>query len=337
MVRSLAVYKEIWLFLPLCASLTTATAQTAPGKLTFALPEHPGRMTLKQGSWQTVELSAKANGKVGGERAEEGTQHMLAFLFAAPDKAPLTATTCRDGVLASEHAEASIQTRAAIRSASGVEIAMAVLVAPKDARMLLRAFVASGDLCGDLAFSAADVKPGDEEAYRQTMERAKETLLTLTFEPGLKPTFDDAFAYAEVESRKHQYASAAAAYRSALALIDQSVDPQKFRRVVTDQLAMSLGLSGDLSGSREVNEAAIKKDPDYPLYYYDLACADAEAGNARAAQELLQQAYDRRSHVIPGEPFPNPTADDSLQKLRGDTAFWGLAQRIGKEIEPNKQ
>lgn len=317
-------------------SFAAATAQTIPGKLTFALPEHPGRMSLDQEAWQVVELSAKPNGNEWGERAEQGNQHMLAFLFAAPDKAPLTAVTCRDGMIASEHAEAAVQTRASIRSASGAEIAMAVLIAPKDARMSLRAFVASGDLCGDIAFSAADVKPGDGEAYRQTMEIAKRTLLTLTFEPSLKPTFNDAFAYAEVQFRKHQYAGAAVAYRSALAKVDQSVDPQKFRRVVTDQLSMSLGLSGDLSGSREVNEAAIKKDLDYPLYYYDLACADAEAGNARAAQEHLQQAFERRTHMMSGEPFPNPTADDSLQKLRGDAAFWGLAQRIGNEVKSDK-
>jgi len=329
--------KEICLFSALCLSVAAATAQTAPGKLTFALPEHPGRMSLAQGAWQVVELSAKSNGNEWGERAEQGKQHMLAFLFAAPDKAPLTAVTCRDGMLASEHAEAAVQTRASIRSASGVEIAMAVLIAPKDGRMSLRAFVASGDLCGDLAFSAADVKPGDGEAYRQTMDTAKKTLLTLTFEPNAKPTFNDTFAYAEVEFRKHQYVGAAVAYRSALAKVDQSADPQKFRRVVTDQLSMSLGLSGDLKGSRDVNEAAIKKDPDYPLYYYDLACADAEAGNARAAQEHLQQAYERRSHVISGEAFPNPTADDSLQKLRGDAAFWTLALRIGKEVESDKR
>lgn len=78
-------------------------------------------------------------------------------------------------MLASEHSEAAVQTRASILSASGTEIAMAVLIAPKDSRMSLRAFVASGDLCGDIAFSAADVKPGDQEAYRQTMEIAKKS------------------------------------------------------------------------------------------------------------------------------------------------------------------
>lgn len=336
MVRSSEVSKAVWLSLALLAPIAAAKAQTSPGKLTFALPEHPGRMALRQGSWQIVELSAKSNGNEWGERAEQGKQHMLAFLFAAPDKAPLTAATCRDGVLASEHAEAAIQIRSAIRSESNVEIAMAVLVSPTNARMSLRAFVASGDLCGDISFSSVDTTPGDEDAYRQTMELAKQTLLTLTFEPALEPTFTDAFAYAQVESQKHQYAGAAAAFRSALAKVDQSADPLKFRRLVTDQLAMSLGLSGDLSGSREVNEAAIKKDPEYPLYYYNLACADAEAGKAEAARRHLQQAYDRRSHLITGESFPNPTADDSLQKLKGDEAFWGLAQRISKEVEDKR-
>ncbi len=337
MFRPLAVSRTFWLLSALCTPFGTAIAQTAPGKLTFSLPEHPGRMSLQQGSWQVVELSAKPNGNEWGERAEQGKQHMLAFLFAAPDKAPLTAVSCRDGMLADEHAEAAIQSRTTIRSASGVVVALAVLLAPKNARMSLRAFVASGDLCGDIAFSAADVKPGDEDAYRETMELAKQTLLTLTFEPGVKPTFNDAFAYAEVEFRKHQYAGAAVAYRSALAKVDQSVDPDRFRRVVTDQLAMSLGLSGELNGSREVNEAAIKKDPDYPLYYYNLACADAEAGNARAAQQHLQQAFDRRTHVMSGESFPDPTADDSLEKLRGDAAFWSLAQRIGEELRAGKR
>jgi len=193
---------------------------------------------------------------------------MLAFLFVAPEKAPHNPTSCRDEMLKAEHAEASVQGRTTMRSLSGVEIAMVVLVAPKDARMSLRAFVGSGDLCGDLLFSADDIQPGDEQAYRLTMETAKQTLLTLQFDPTAKPTFKDAFAYATAEYMKHRYAGAAAAYRSALAMVNESDEPVKFRRVVTDQLSMSLGISGDLKGSREVNESAITKDPEYPLYHY---------------------------------------------------------------------
>jgi tetratricopeptide (TPR) repeat protein len=323
--------------LVLCLLISSAHAQTTPGKLTFALPEHPGRVTLEQGAWQVVELSAKPNGNEWGERAAQGKQHMLAFLFAAPDKAPLNATSCRDGVLKAENAEAAVQGRTSMRSTSGVEIALAVLVAPKDARMSLRAFVASGDLCGDLLFNAADVQPGDEAANQLTMETAKQTLLTLMFDPSYKPTFKDAFAYASVEYMKHQYTGAAAAFRASLAMVNQSDDPLKFRRVVTDELSMSLGISGDLKGSREVNEAAIAKDPEYPLYYYNLSCADAEAGDPRAARTHLQQAFDRRTQTLKGEIFPDPTEDDSLQKLRNDDAFWSLAQQISQQLKSEKR
>lgn len=320
----------------LCLFISSAHAQTTPGKLTFALPVHPGRMTLEQGAWQIVELSAKPNGNEWGERVAQGKQHMLAFLFAAPDKAPLNASSCRDGVLKAEHAEAAIQNRASMRSTSGVEIALAVLIAQKDARMSLRAFVASGDLCGDLLFNAADVQPGDENAYRLTMETAKQTLLTLMFDPSYKSTFKDAFAYAGVEYMKHQYSGAAAAFRTALAMVSQSDDPLKFRRIVTDELSMSLGISGDLKGSREVNEAAIAKDPEYPLYYYNLSCADAEADDPRAARTHLQQAFDRRAHTLKGETFPDPTEDDSLRKLRNDDAFWSLAQQVSQQLKSEK-
>ena len=323
--------------LAFCLFISFAHAQTTPGKLTFALPVHPGRITLEQGAWQVVELSAKPNGNEWGERAAQGKQHMLAFLFAAPDKAPLNASSCRDGMLKAEHAEPAVQNRASMRSTSGVEIALAVLLASKDARMSLRAFVASGDLCGDLLFNAADVQPGDEEAYRLTMETAKQTLLTLTFDPDYKPTFKDAFAYADVEYTKHQYSGAAAAYRAALAMVNQSDDPLKFRRVVTDELSMSLGISGDLKGSREVNEVAIAKDPEYPLYYYNLSCADAEAGDPRAARTHLQLAFDRRAHILKGETFPDPTEDDSLQKLRKDDAFWSLAQQVSQQLKSEKK
>jgi tetratricopeptide (TPR) repeat protein len=319
--------------LALCLFIPCANAQTTPGELTFALPVHPGRMTLEQGAWQVVELSAKPNGNEWGERAAQGKQHMLAFLFAAPDQGLLNASSCRDGMLKAEHAEASVQGRSSIRSASGVEIALAVLVAPKDARMSLRAFVASGDLCGDLLFNAADIQPGDEEAYRLTMETAKQTLMTLTFDPSYKPTFKDAFAYATAENMKHEYAGAAVAYRAALAMVNQSDDPLKFRRIVTDELSMSLGISGDLKGSREVNETAIEKDPEYPLYYYNLSCADAEAGDTRAARTHLQQAFDRRTHMPKGETFPDPTEDDSLQKLRRDDEFWSFAQQVSQQLK----
>ena len=183
--------------------------------------------------------------------------------------------------------------------------------------------VTRGDLCGDLLFSVH--KPVTEQTV--PMQQVKDILSTLRFDPQAKPTFRDAFAYATVEWDKHQIKGAALAYRSALAFVDSSDDPCKWRRVTTDQLSMALGMSGDLNESRAVNQAAIVKDPTYPLYYYNLACADAEAGDAKAAQTHLQQAFDRRANTISSENFPDPAADDSFQKLKSNKEFIVFSER----------
>ena len=62
-------------------------------------------------------------------------------------------------------------------------------------------------------------------------------------------------------------------------------------------------------------------DPDYPLYYYNLACADAEQGKAADAKLHLQQAFDRKANTIPVEKLPDPTQDDSILKLKINKEF----------------
>ena len=102
------------------------------------------------------------------------------------------------------------------------------------------------------------------------------------------------------------------------------------RRVTTDQLVMSLGMSGDIKNGRAVAEKAITADPDYPINYYNLACADAEQGNATDAKIRLQQAFDRRHNVLKGERMPDPTKDDSILKLKKDQAFWAFVLTLPK-------
>ena len=47
--------------------------------------------------------------------------------------------------------------------------------------------------------------------------------------------------------------------------------------------------------------------------------------------------FDRRAHTLKGETFPDPTEDDSLQKLRKDDAFWSLAQQISQQLKSEKK
>ena len=310
---------------------TTGGAQITPGKISFALPDHPGSLSFDQGNFQIAELSAKPNNGEFGVRAEDGDLKFLGFLFLWPEKPHLTSESCRDEMLKAEGPQtaAADQGRLDYTTPSGVHTAMVLLVPPSGKASALRVFVAHEDLCADLTFTYA--QPPTTAVF--PMDRTKLILNSLVFDPDAKPTFREAFAYATVEWNQHHIEGAAKAYAAALKLVGSSDDPVKWRRVTTDQLSMSLGMSGNLKESRAVNQTAIDKDPSYPLYYYDLACADAESGDASAAQVHLQQAFDRRANTLKGETFPDPTADDSLKKLRTDKDFWNLAESISQQLK----
>jgi hypothetical protein len=324
--------KRQWTGCLLLLSAIYSGAQTVPGKLTFALPEHPGSMSIDQGGWQVKELSAKANEREWGVRAEDGGLRLLAFLFVWPEKAPLTSERCRDEMLKSEGDRplAADKGRTSFKTKSGADIAMVLLIPADGTSSSGRAFVASGDLCGDLLFSFP--KPITSEMI--PMAKVKGMLDTLAFDAVAKPGFREAFAYATVEYDHRQYAGAAVAYQAALKLVGTSDDPMTWRRVTTDQLSMALGIAGDLKGSRAVNEAAIAVDPSYPLYYYNLACADGEDGNATAAQSHLKQAFERRANTLPGEQLPDPASDDSFQKLMKDESFRRFVQSLNAKTKP---
>ena len=69
-------------------------------------------------------------------------------------------------------------------------------------------------------------------------------------------------------------------------------------RVLIDQLAMAYGISGDLKKTHALLESAIQDDPEYPLNYYNLACAYAEEGEKGKALTNLSLAYQRKEHVL---------------------------------------
>jgi hypothetical protein len=302
-----------------CAPLA---AQAPLQLLSLALPEHPGKLSLDlskdAGHWQVGEFTARPNGAEFGMSAADGGLTLQARLFLSTLQTHMTASSCRDQVLVMEDAKPNTvhKDTAVTKSAAGAEIAT-VMPSAKT----FRAFVASGDVCGDMLFTEDGAQP-------LPLDRIKALLQTVRFDPLAKPSFHDAFAYATTEFDHQEMDGAARGYRAALALASTTEDPLKWQRVSTDQLAMALGMAGDITGSRAVNIAAIKRDPNYPMYYYNLACADGVENNAADAQRHLKQAFDRRANVLPGETMPDPATDDSFQVLMQDPSFQAFVKTL---------
>jgi tetratricopeptide (TPR) repeat protein len=101
------------------------------------------------------------------------------------------------------------------------------------------------------------------------------------------------------------------------------------RRILNDQLGMAYGLSGRIEDAKKHFQTAITADPDYPLYYYNLACAEAELGDLDGALANLKQASEHRANFLPGESFPDPREDDSFKKYKGNPKFEATVKEIG--------
>jgi tetratricopeptide (TPR) repeat protein len=114
----------------------------------------------------------------------------------------------------------------------------------------------------------------------------------------------------------HQYREATGPYQHALE-IEKSTPTlgKNLWRVLIDNLSIAYGINGDLSRARETLNYGVSKDPDYPNFYYNLACVTAEKGDVTGTEKNLKLAFERRENVIPGETFPDAREDDSFQKL----------------------
>jgi predicted Zn-dependent protease len=100
-------------------------------------------------------------------------------------------------------------------------------------------------------------------------------------------------------------------------------------RILVDQLAIAYGMSGSLTKVRTLLEGAIRQDPDYPLNYYNLACAYAEEGKKTKVLANLRLAFQHKDHILKGEHMPDPRNDDSFKKYVHDEEFIKLISELG--------
>lgn len=145
------------------------------------------------------------------------------------------------------------------------------------------------------------------------------------------PADTDAQAYlGHALFKQEKYADAVVSYEKARELeASGSKLSSDQHRVLIDQLAMAYGISGDLKKTHALLESAIRDDPEYPLNYYNLACAYAEKGDKGKALTNLSLAFQHKEHVLKGEQMPDPRTDSSFQKYVRDEDFTKLMAKLG--------
>jgi hypothetical protein len=303
---------------------------TTNSDFNLALPDHRGQLHWSAEGFKVIQSSAKPNGHEIGIRGKDESSRLtfLGFLFLVPEQAPLTSAKCRDGAIESEKKGNStlkiLDTSDTVRpGAAPVSVVSYAADVSGKKVYSVRAFVAADDICGDLEFySNSTIKVEDADL--------RKIIASYRLDGSYVPKFKDAFLYAQILYDARMYKAAAPIFETALAKLNEGPGPdaRTMRRVVTDQAGMAYGMSEDIPRARAIFDKAVAEDPDYPMYYYNLACADAEEKNLTGARANLQKAFDRKANVIPGEIMPDPTLDDSFVSYRDNHQFWTFLEGL---------
>ncbi|HLH09899.1 MAG TPA: tetratricopeptide repeat protein [Terriglobales bacterium] len=133
----------------------------------------------------------------------------------------------------------------------------------------------------------------------------------------------------DIQYGTRRYNAAADEYTTALKLNDteQVLKPEQLH-VITNNLGVAIALAGNMEKAKQTFEDAIRQDPDYPIYHYNLACTYAELGELDPAMRELQLAWKLRNNLGEGEQFPDPRKDSSFKNYLNDPKFQETVQNM---------
>lgn len=289
----------------------------------------PGAIPLPRGGdWKLQNLNVYDGGRRPVVQYQKGSDLSVSFVLFENLSGNAMAKGCRDEVISpiiEQNAKAvSKRIDEDMKNTAGEVLATTsflIEVLPGHDQRNLFGFAGNAKVCAEIHISTVV----------ETEENAAKAVLA-EFRPNLsyQPTAPDLF-WPGSALFKDSPALAVPYLKATLDAIPNGARFLTVRRATTDLLVMALGMSGDMEQSRTLAEKATAGDPDYPINYYNLACIDAEQGNAADAKMHLKQAFDRRANVLPGESMPDPTKDDSILKLKNNREFWGFVESLPKD------
>jgi tetratricopeptide (TPR) repeat protein len=173
----------------------------------------------------------------------------------------------------------------------------------------------------DIHISKIGYKPEDKVLFDQIVN-------TIKIEKPKKRNVSELFIFGSQYYYQNNYKSAIMLYESILETEQEQITIDKtIWRIVVDNLGMAYGISGDLQNSKRIFDYGIKNDPEYPNFYYSLACTYAEMSDLDNTLTYLELAFQKKENVISGEELPNPKEDPSFQKYIKDEKFKKLLKK----------
>ena len=303
--------------------------QSGFGKATISVPGVKGSLQLDAGptAW---EARVRPDGKETQLRATGRPDHLVVTAFLQRVNFAASAEKCReDWWTATEKGHKARRVKLDhLEKSSRDGTALVEFVIPEYQGMPVRmkdvhAYLGERDLCAEIHLSKVQFLPDDQQLFDEVVASARLRMDDSGVQEQAQGNQTN--AYLGEASRyylQHNYAAAAERYQKALDLEKQNRTlNQTMFRVLVDNLGMSYGLKGDLSMAKETFEYGITQDPEYPLFYYNMACTYGEMGRMEEALAQLRLAYKYRANVISGESFPDPMKDDSFRKFVKDKKF----------------
>jgi tetratricopeptide (TPR) repeat protein len=309
-----------------------AFAQPGPGnRAEMSIPGVSGILQLDVGA-TTFQTAVSPDGKEVELRAFDRPDRLGISAFLQRVTFPASAEKCRDEWWPATKKSAPMKRDDLDESQVKDGIARVEYIVPefrghKIHQKTIHAYLGSGNLCAEIHLSKAGFEPDEQKLFEQILSTVKllpDQAPSSGQSAGTAPA-DDTVRYLGEGSRSYlqrNYSSAARSYQKALDLERQKRTlPRDTFRVLVDNLGMSYGIGGDLQKAKETFEYGLTQEPDYPMFYYNLACTYGEMKKMPEAIEELRLAYKYKANIIAGETMPDPIKDDSFRYFVGDNTF----------------
>jgi len=314
------------LFTVFVLSISMFGQETGVDKAQVSIPGVKGVLELNVG--KTVwDAHVRADGKEAQLQAIHRMDNIRITAFLQKVKFPASAENCR-GKWWPMTAKSAPFKREELRQYDRDGVAVVEYMIPEFRgntihQKSMHAYLGASDLCAEVHLSKDQFVPEDQKGFDSILSTVR--LLpdeTVHLEGNVDEEKKRYLAQGSRLYLEHNYKSAAEHYQKALDLEKRdSTLSRNIFRVLVDNLGMSYGITKKYPMAKETFEYGISQDPEYPLFYYLMACTYGEQGLMNESIEQLNLAFKYKANVIPGESLPDPLKDDSFRKFSRDKRF----------------